>query len=194
MCVDSVCVYVYVCGWTCGYIVQCSNLLLKVFCFVLDEQELAAAETGKNCVVPWYIMTSGATKSGTENFLKENNFFGLDSKNIIIFEQNLIPCLTNDGKMILAEKHKLSRSPDGNGGLYAAVKGNAILDDMQSRGIEYIHVYGVDNGLVQVSAYSLAVCHIRACVYRSEVIPKMCTSHNGKHRTYVYVLNNVSPI
>ena len=38
-------------------------------------------------VIPWYVMTSGPTRRETESFFEENNYFGLDAKNVIVFEQ-----------------------------------------------------------------------------------------------------------
>lgn len=96
-------------------------------------------------------MTSEHTKESTQEFFKQNGHFGLDSENIVFFEQFMLPCLTNNGKIILDEKHKMSRAPDGNGGLYRALFKRHIIDDMLKRGIKYVHVYCVDNILVKMA-------------------------------------------
>jgi UDP-N-acetylglucosamine/UDP-N-acetylgalactosamine diphosphorylase len=54
-------------------------------------QKIAAEEnhSSKPVVVPWYVMTSGPTRSATEAFFKKHSYFGLDAKNVIFFEQGL---------------------------------------------------------------------------------------------------------
>ncbi|KAG8899033.1 UDP-N-acetylglucosamine pyrophosphorylase [Tulasnella sp. 403] len=125
-------------------------------------QAVAEEEEGKpkgSVVIPWYVMTSGPTRKPTVAFFEKNNYFGLDQKNVIFFEQGTLPCLTMDGKIILDSKSQVAVAPDGNGGLYAALRSplsptdptHNVLSNLESRGIIYIHAYCVDNCLVRVA-------------------------------------------
>lgn len=56
-------------------------------------------------------MTSEFTLAPTETFFKENNYFGLEPSNMVMFEQRMIPAVTFDGKVILQSKGKLAMAP-----------------------------------------------------------------------------------
>ncbi|TNN33547.1 UDP-N-acetylhexosamine pyrophosphorylase-like protein 1 [Liparis tanakae] len=114
-------------------------------------QQLADRKHGSRCSVPWYIMTSEFTLAPTETFFKENDYFGLEPSNVVLFEQRMLPAVTFDGKVILQGKGKLAMAPDGNGGLYQALEDHKVLEDMQERGVQYLHVYCVDNILVKMA-------------------------------------------
>lgn len=81
-------------------------------------QELAKTVTGKEGNIVWYIMTSEHTKGPTRDYFKENAFFGLREENIIMFEQGSLPCFDFSGKILLDQKHRVSKAPDGNGKKY----------------------------------------------------------------------------
>jgi UDP-N-acetylglucosamine/UDP-N-acetylgalactosamine diphosphorylase len=53
-------------------------------------QTLAEQEFGKpagSVTIPWYVMTSGPTRRDTEGFFEKHEFFGLNAKNVLFFEQ-----------------------------------------------------------------------------------------------------------
>lgn len=117
---------------------------------ILKLSEPLEMATGQKTQIIWYIMTSGATMGQTKDYFELHNFFGLSRDKVVFFEQNTIPCLGFDGKVLMDQKHKVSKSPNGNGGLYEALHQRGILDHMISNGVEYVHVYCVDNVLVRV--------------------------------------------
>jgi UDP-N-acetylglucosamine/UDP-N-acetylgalactosamine diphosphorylase len=115
-------------------------------------QELAAKKASSStAVLPWYVMTSGPTRGPTEKYFQENNYFGLDKSNVMFFEQGVLPCISNEGKIILENKGKVAVAPDGNGGIYQALVVCGVIDDMRKRGIQHIHAYCVDNCLAKVA-------------------------------------------
>ncbi|KAF5352769.1 hypothetical protein D9756_005898 [Leucocoprinus leucothites] len=124
-------------------------------------QRVAEQESNKpagSVVIPWYVMTSGPTRRDTEDYFKQNSYFGLAPANVIFFEQGTLPCLTMDGKVLLETPSRVAVAPDGNGGVYAATRAplsstspKSVLDDLQKRGILYVHAYCVDNCLVRVA-------------------------------------------
>lgn len=86
--------------------------------FQLQGERIAKAELlaqkkhGKDSVtIPWYVMTSGPTRKPTEQFFEKNGFFGLKKENVIIFEQGVLPCISNDGKILLESKSKVCKKP-----------------------------------------------------------------------------------
>ena len=75
-------------------------------------QQLAEKKSGKkNVVIPWYVMTSGPTRGPTEKFFQEHNYFGLAKDDTFIFEQGVLPCISNEGKILLESKSKVYPLP-----------------------------------------------------------------------------------
>ncbi|EPQ60445.1 nucleotide-diphospho-sugar transferase [Gloeophyllum trabeum ATCC 11539] len=147
-------------------------------------QQVAEKECGKaagSVVIPWYVMTSGPTRRETEDFFKKHSYFGLDPKNVVIFEQGTLPCLTMEGKVMLDSPSRIAVAPDGNGGLYAATRqplspsdpSHTVLSDLQKRKIGYVHAYCVDNCLVKVAdPVFIGYCIQKQVDCAAKVVPK----------------------
>jgi len=121
---------------------------------VMRLRQLAARFLNKDIQLvhlPWYIMTSDFTHEETMAFFQSHNHFGLPPQDFFFFEQGTLPCLTTEGKIILESAFKVAAAPNGNGGIYQALAKSGALDDMDRRGVLYLHCYGVDNVLVKVS-------------------------------------------
>ena len=165
---------------------------------LLKLQSLAEKATGKTCVngIPWYIMTSASTIQPTKDFFQKNNYFGLKQENVVVFQQGTLPCFAFSGKMLMQSKHQLARAPDGNGGLYRALKQDGILDHMESRGVEYVQLYCVDNILVKIgdplfTGYAIemkAECANKVVCkgFPTESVGITCKV-NGKYQVYIHV-------
>jgi UDP-N-acetylglucosamine/UDP-N-acetylgalactosamine diphosphorylase len=107
------------------------------------------AGTADDTTIPFYIMTSPLNHDTTVAYFEQNNYFGLCKKNVMFFAQGMLPCLTNEGKIIMESNSTIAMAPDGNGGVYPALLKSGALDDMTSRGVQYLHVFSIDNALVR---------------------------------------------
>lgn len=132
------------------------NLLSKKTLFQLQAErlirlkEIVKEKTGiQNVKIPWYIMTSFATEIKTKEFFKLNNYFNINEGDIYFFNQDLFPCMSLEGKILMSSKSEISVSPNGNGGVWSALN-NGVLEDMKKRNIKWICSYPVDNILVKI--------------------------------------------
>ncbi|VDL85855.1 unnamed protein product [Schistocephalus solidus] len=133
----------------------------------------ASGNFDKPAFIPWYIMTSDQTQQMTQAYFEEHNFFGYNREHIIFFEQFSIPVLDFNGKVLMHSRDSLCWSPEGNGGLYRALRERGILADMASRGVEYVHIYGVDNVLTKMAdPHFLGFCISKEAECGAKVVEK----------------------
>ena len=125
--------------------------------------------------VPFYVMTSEANYEATVACFKENGWFGLDRKDIFFFKQGMWPGMTEDGKIILDEPGHVFMSPDGHGGLLAALKNSGALADMKKRGVKSVFFFQVDNPLVEIADEAFIGYHVQS---KSEYSLKLCAKRD----------------
>jgi UDP-N-acetylglucosamine/UDP-N-acetylgalactosamine diphosphorylase len=119
--------------------------------FEIHARKILALETLYCAEVPFYIMTSIINNQATVDFFKENDYFGLSADRVKFFVQGTLPALMPDGQMILDTPSHIFVSPDGHGGTLTALDKSGMLADMESRGINAVFFFQVDNPLVEIA-------------------------------------------
>ena len=126
--------------------------------------------------IPLYVMTSPATDAETREYLAANQFFGLAAEDVTIFCQGTMPAVeARTGKLLLAEKHALSLSPDGHGGCLAGLERSGSLADMRRRGLRYLFYFQVDNPLAPVCDPEFLGYHILSGAEMSTLVVRKQT-------------------
>ncbi len=118
--------------------------------FQLFAEYLRGVERRYGRRVRWYLMTSSGNDAATRAFFQQHDYFGLPHDEVTFFQQAEMPAFTPDGRIALAEKHRVALSPDGHGGSLRALAVSGSLDDMRRRGIDTISYFQVDNPLVRL--------------------------------------------
>uniref|UniRef100_A0A182IVX3 UDP-N-acetylglucosamine diphosphorylase n=1 Tax=Anopheles atroparvus TaxID=41427 RepID=A0A182IVX3_ANOAO len=154
-------------------------------------QQLAG---GSGCI-RWYIMTSEHTHTETLEYFRANRYFGLPEEQVRLFRQRSVPCVDFEGRILLDEKWKVATAPDGNGGIYRALKDEGILDELEREGVLYLHAHSVDNILIKVAdpvfiGYCVrkqADCGVKVIekVHPDEAVGVVCEV-NGKYQVVEY--------
>lgn len=133
------------------------NLISHKTIFQLQAEKLLTLERlGRDFAsrevppIPWLIMTNQETHDTIVSFFRDNDHFGLNSDQCFFFQQGMLPSVDFHGKVILDAPGKLSLSPNGNGGVFQALSTTGALDWLEDRGVDYVHLFSVDNVLVKV--------------------------------------------
>jgi len=114
--------------------------------FQILAEQLLARSRNAGVPIPYYIMTSDATHQETVAFFEEHGYFGLSRDDVFFFRQGNMPAVeASSGRLLLAEKGQLSVSPDGHGGMLAALDSAGLFEDMRRRGVDFLHYHQVDN-------------------------------------------------
>ena len=143
--------------------------------FYFHARKILARSIRYGASIPFYIMTSEANNEATVRCFEENDYFGLNPKDVFFFTQGMWPGMTKEGKIILDQPGHIFMSPDGHGGLLAALKKSGALVDMKKRGIKSVFFFQVDNPLVEIADPAFIGYHIAE---KSEYSLKLCAKRN----------------
>jgi UDP-N-acetylglucosamine/UDP-N-acetylgalactosamine diphosphorylase len=131
--------------------------------FQIHVEKILAARRRYGVAIPLYLMTGPATHEETVAFFAACNRFGLPEEDLFVFCQGTMPAVhAESGRVLLEAPGRIATSPDGHGGMLAALHQGGALDDMQRRGIEHLFYFQVDNPLVDVCGPEFLGYHLLA--------------------------------
>ncbi len=155
--------------------------------------QLKARQHRHGVTIPYAIMTSPATHAETLQALEEQNCFGLDRDNVWPFCQGCMPAVDADtGRALLAGPGQLALSPDGHGGILAAMAKAGLLEKMKSRGIDMLFYHQIDNPTTVVADPALLGWHLQT---HAEMSTKVVAKRSAEEKMGVAVdLNGATQI
>lgn len=129
--------------------------------FQMHCDRLLAVVKRYDVQIPLYVMTSPATDEATRKYFKDSDRCGLAEEQLKIFCQGSMPAVDDTtGKILLASKSQIALSPDGHGGLVAALQKRGCLEDARQRGIEHFYYAQVDNPMANICEPELIGYHL----------------------------------
>lgn len=167
--------------------------------FEINCEKLIEANKQYNIEILWLIMTSKENNFQTQEFFKNNNYFGYPKNKIIFFTQDEIPVLDLNGKILLKEKCKIKKAANGNGDVFTALSKNNIIEILEKENIEYISFMGIDNilakpidliflGMMAYKKYEIA----SKSIFKESTLEKSAVFCNRKNKPYILDYNNIS--
>lgn len=157
----------------------------QAFLFQILFEKLLAVGKRYGVRIPLFLMTSPATHDETVAFLNEHNRFGLRKEDLIVFCQGTMPAVEEKtGKLLLAGPGELALSPDGHGGMLAALAESLAPQLIRERGLKQLFYFQVDNPLAQVCDEATLGYHLLA---ESEVTMQAVPKHDPAEKVGVVV-------
>ena len=125
--------------------------------------------------IPLVIMTSMDTYEGTVATLAENQNFGLESGQITILRQELVPALADiDARLALEKTYELIMKPHGHGDIHMLLHSSGAANKLAGEGIRYLLFIQDTNGQVFNAALAaIGVSEQRGYVFNSIAVNRV---------------------
>jgi UDP-N-acetylglucosamine/UDP-N-acetylgalactosamine diphosphorylase len=129
--------------------------------FQVHVEKIIARARRHGVSIPLCVMTSPTTHDETAEFFARHGRFGLAAEDLTIFCQETMPAVdAATGKILLERPDSVATSPNGHGGMLAALAESGALDQIARRGIRDLFYFQVDNPLVDVCAAEFIGYHL----------------------------------
>ena len=158
--------------------------------FQLFAEAAKAISLRYQALIPLLIMTSRENRQETQKFFESHNFFGLGGNNICFFEQEMLPTLTPEGQLVLADDTHLLANPDGHGGSLKALHRSGLLEKLIQKGFTELFYFQVDNPLVRIADPVFIGHHKRE---GAEISTKVVRRRKPEEKVGIYGTVNGTP-
>ena len=99
--------------------------------------------------IPLVIMTSMDTDAGTVAALAASNYFGLESGQVTVLRQELVPALADiDARLALDKPYELNMKPHGHGDIHMLLHSSGTAKKLAAEGVRYLLFIQDTNGQV----------------------------------------------
>lgn len=115
----------------------------------------AAEDSGKAAPshpsIPVFVMTSKLTHRTIIEHFEAHRNYGLLSRDLFFFQQPLMPVVHIDGHLLPQSLGgEFAQAPGGTGQVFSAMVSSSALEQMRDRGVDSVHVVGIDNAMTRV--------------------------------------------
>jgi UDP-N-acetylglucosamine/UDP-N-acetylgalactosamine diphosphorylase len=143
--------------------------------YQIHAEKVLALRRRYRTAIPFLIMTSAATHEPTTTFFAEHGYFGLPAEEVHFFQQGTMPALDlATGKLLLEAPGRLFTSPNGHGGVLAALVESGLLSRLQRQGVRQVFYFQVDNPIVRIADPLFLGQHLAArAEVSSKIVPKL---------------------
>lgn len=148
--------------------------------FQLHSEKILALQRRCGKPLPLLVMTSPATHDETVAFFNKHQRFGLPREHVHFFCQGTMPALDfESGKLLLEAPGRLCLSPNGHGGVLAALADHGLFERLERDGIVTISYFQVDNPLTNLADFEFLGRH---GAQRAEVSTKVLPKKHPKEK------------
>lgn len=148
--------------------------------FQIHVDRLRAIARRYSARIPLLVMTSPATHEQTIRYFQAHDYLGLSPHDFGVFCQKSLPAIdVATGELLFESPSRLSLHPDGHGGMLPALAASGWLGELQSRGVQHLFYFQVDNPLTQIADPLFLGHHLLA---QSEVTTQVVAKRSPAER------------
>lgn len=120
---------------------------------ILALQDASCRQDQGDCKseIPFAIMTSDDTHSGTLELLESNAYFGMKPTQLKLLKQEKVACLVdNDAHLALdpQNKYRIQTKPHGHGDVHSLLYSSGLLRKWHDAGVRWVLFFQDTNGLL----------------------------------------------